>query len=118
MSRVRDFLVKLLFAVVNFFIYVGEFTKYIFLLPFRIIVRAHRILNRAIVNLVNRLKKFPTWLNKTVKKIGSFRLPTIKLKLSLPRPRIKSNRFSRFLSFYLISKPRKFFSTVRENIPA
>src|SRR3990167_4399712 len=114
MREVIDFLFKLLLAVVNFFIYVGEFTKFLLFLPIRLIVEAHKISNNAIFYLISRLKKVPDQSRKILTKIRPRKKP---LQINLFKPKVKQSRFTRLLFFYLVNKPRALLNSLKDNLP-
>ncbi|MBI2049720.1 transglycosylase domain-containing protein, partial [Candidatus Roizmanbacteria bacterium] len=113
MREAIDFLLKLLLAVVNFFIYIGEFTKFLLFLPIRLIVEAHKNSNRAISFLVSKLKKVPDRSKKILTRI---RPRKTRLRINLFKPKVKQSRFIRLLSFYLLNKPGALLDSLKDNL--
>ncbi len=113
MLGVRDVLLKLLLGLVNFFINVGEFTKYIVFLPIRLIVLAHKNSNKATQFIVNGLKKLPEISDRFWSRVNQKR----SFRISFPKVRSRPSRLLKLLSFYLINKPHAFFIYLRENLP-
>ncbi len=103
MQKAQKFLFWLLLSVVNFFIFIGESTKYIFLLPFWLVASAHKNTNKAAAFLVEKL----------IKKVKS----GFRFGITFPRLKIKPNKFTKTIFFYLVNKPKTILVFLGKKIP-